>query len=115
MTGVLTPLFQWNPAGDRLLYASFDDGSSLDLAWHVWEDGQVTDYAAFEAQPRWFRDLVPFFDQYDQSVSFWSPSGDAFAYPSIEDGDRVVVVQPVDGSDRTIIERATWVSWEPLS
>ena len=107
----LVPLFEWSPGGDRLLYATFESDSSLDFQWHVWEDGVITDLSPFSAQPAWFRDVVPFFDQYVQSVSLWSAGGDRIAYPAVEDGRLVVIVESIDGSVRDSIPDAVWVSW----
>lgn len=115
VTDVLTPLFQWDPTGSRLLYATFDTGTTLDFTWHLWSDGQVADFPSFLAQPQWFRDVVPFFDQYDQSVSLWSDSGSSFAYPAVVDGAPVVVVQPTSGESPTTIPDATWVAWDRRS
>ncbi|MFC2153013.1 hypothetical protein ACFLQ7_00020 [Actinomycetota bacterium] len=115
ITDVLTPLFQWDPTGSRLLYATFDTGTTLDFTWHLWSGGQVEDFSSFLAQPQWFRDVVPFFDQYDQSVSLWSDSGASFAYPAVVDGAPVVVVQPTSGEPPIIVENATWVAWDRRS
>jgi TolB protein len=107
----LTPMFQWDPSGTRLLYTTFDDGESLRFTWHVWEDGTVVDYASFEAQPVWFRDVVPFFDQYVQSMRLWSPTGESFAYPEAADGRSLVTIQPIDGSPQLTVEDAVWVTF----
>lgn len=107
----LTPLFQWDPSGERLLFATFTSPDTLTFRVHVWEDGSTIDLGSFDAQPIWFRDLVPFFDQYDQSISLWSTGGDAFAIPEILDGRSVVSIRPVDGSEPTVIDDATWVTW----
>ena len=115
VTDVLTPLFQWDPTGSHLLYATFDTGTTLDFTWHLWSDGQVDDFSSFLAQPQWFRDVVPFFDQYDQSVSLWSASGEWFAYPAVVDGGPVVVVQPTSGESPMTIPDATWVAWDRRS
>ena len=108
---VLAAVYQWDPSGERLLYATFDDGSTLNLTWHVWSSGEIRDLSSFLAQAAWFRDFVPFFDQYDQSVSIWSPSGDRIAYPAVQDERLVVVVEMTDGSGVDIVDDATWASW----
>ena len=55
--------------------------------------------------------VAPEFDQYDQSVSIWSPSGDRIAYPAVQDERLVVVVEEVDGSGVDTIDDTTWASW----
>jgi len=107
--------FQWDPSGDRLLYAAFEEGPSPGLAWRVWENGASESFLPFSPQPGWFGEVVPFFDQYAQSLSLWSASGDVFAYPSGSDAGPIVVVQPIDGSPTSEIEDAIWVSWRPAA
>ena len=111
VTNMLTPMFQWDPTGTRLLFATFEGESGLDFAWNVWESGDVTEGPSWQAQPVWFRDVVPFFDQFVQSLSLWSPDGTAYAYAEVVDARPVVTIQPVDGSPARSIENATWVSW----
>jgi hypothetical protein len=111
----LSPFFQWDPAGDRLLYAAFDEGPSLGLTWQVWENGTSEAFLPFSPQSGWFSEVVPFFDQYAQSLSLWSASGDAFAYPTAGDAGPIVVVQPIGASPVNEIEDAIWVSWRPAS
>lgn len=107
----LAPLFQWSPDGTRLVYASFGGSGSPELAWHIWDDQATIDLSEFTVQPEWFRDVAPFFDQYVQSVSMWSQSGDRIAYPAVVDGANAVVVEMVDGSSTTTIPDAVWASW----
>jgi hypothetical protein len=111
VSSVLTPLFQWDPSGERLLFATFDSEAELEFTWKVWEDGTVTDGVSFRAQPIWFRDVVPFFDQFVQSVSLWSPDGSAYAYPEVVDARPVVSIHQLDGSPPLVVQNATWVSW----
>lgn len=108
-----SPFFQWDPAGDRLLYAAFDEGRSPGLTWQVWENGTSETFLPFSPQSGWFSEVVPFFDQYAQSLSLWSASGNAFAYPTAGDAGPIVVVQPIGGSPTNEIEDAIWVSWRP--
>ncbi len=111
VSSVLTPMFQWDPTGRRLLFATFEAEDELRFTWRVWEDGTVTELAPFVAQPGWFRDVVPFFDQYVQSISLWAPDGSAVAYPEIVDARPVVTIRSLDGSPATRLADATWVSW----
>lgn len=111
VASVLTPMFQWDPTGARLLFATFEADDELVFTWRVWEDGEVTELAAFTAQPGWFRDVVPFFDQFVQSMSLWSPDGSTVAYPEIIDARPVVTIRSVDGRHLAEVPNATWVSW----
>jgi hypothetical protein len=108
-----TPIFQWDPAGEKLLYVTFVDDPSPALVWHVWENGEDTDFEPFVPEPSWFGTVAPFFDQYAQSVSLWSPDGSAFAYPALVDGNPEIMVQRLGESSPTPITPGTWVSWSP--
>ncbi|MGI9529149.1 MAG: hypothetical protein ACR2NG_05510 [Acidimicrobiia bacterium] len=107
----LVPMFEWSPDGSRLLYASFGDGGSPELTWHLWDEQSTVDLSAFTVQPEWFQAVAPFFDQYVQSVSMWSPSGNRIAYPAVVEGANAVVVEMVDGSGTAMITDAVWASW----
>ena len=49
-------------------------GASIELTWRVVDaaSGQVTSLVSFEPSDH-FLFVVPFFDQYAQSLTFWSP------------------------------------------
>jgi len=108
----LAVLYQWNRSGESLLYATVGD-EPFSLAWNVWSDGLSVKIASFTLQPPWLSNLVPFFDQYAQSVQFWSASGEYIGYPAVVDADPVVVIQPIDGTESVMIPGATWVAWAP--
>jgi hypothetical protein len=113
ITSELTPMFQWDPGGTKLLFASYEDPSSLDLGWHVWDDGLVSDLGVHEIQEEWFRTVAPFFDQYAQAVSLWSADGSRFAVPAVVDGENVVAIQAIAGGVPVIVDDATWVAFAP--
>jgi hypothetical protein len=108
-----SPIFQWDPAGERLLYATFVDDPTPALVWHVWENGDITDFEPFAPEPSWFGTIAPFFDQYAQSVSLWSPDGSAFAYPAVVDGRARILVQSLNETAPLDIAAGNWVSWSP--
>jgi hypothetical protein len=108
----LALVYQWNPAGTSLVYATLAD-SRGSLVWNVWTDGQSVEKEPFALQPGWFSNLVPFFDQYAQSVQFWSSSGDYLGYPAVVGTDPVVVIEPLDGAESVIIPDSIWSAWAP--
>ncbi len=108
-----SPMFQWDSAGERLLFVTFVDDPVPALVWHVWEDGEVADFEPFVPEASWFGSVAPFFDQYAQSVSLWSPDGSAFAYPALVDGSPQIMVQRLDDQPATPIATGTWVAWSP--
>ena len=107
--------FFWDPSARRLLYLDFDGADSSELAWHVWEAGEVTDFHTFTPNPRWFATFVPFFDQYAQSMTLWSPDGTAFAFPGTVDGEPGVWVQHLDRETPVRISAGSWVAWGPAA
>jgi len=113
VTSDRSPFFQWDPAGERLLYVTFVDDPAPALVWHVWEDGEITDFEPFAPEPSWFGTVVPFFDQYAQSVSLWSRDGSAFAYPALVDGTPQIMLQNLTDQSPTSIIPGTWVAWSP--
>ena len=102
--------FFWSPADDSLLVLDVVDGPLA--RWSIWNDGAFTEQVRFEPDQAFFTQFVPFFDQYAQSVSLWSPAGDAIAFPGTIDGRTGIWVQEI-GSDPTWISEGTWVSWAP--
>ena len=68
---------------------------------------------SFTLQPPWFRNLVPFFDRYAQSVQIWSASENHIGYPAVDDGQPDVLIQHLGGSDPVLISDAAWVAWAP--
>ena len=113
VTSEPTPLFQWDRAGERLLYVTFVNDPTPALVWHVWVDGEVTDFEPFVPDPSWFATVAPFFDQYAQSVSLWSPDGTAFAYPALVEGEGRILVQHLDETVPLDIAAGNWVTWSP--
>jgi hypothetical protein len=105
-------VFQWDQQGEALLYAT-GGSNPVSLVWHVWSDGQDEVIESFTVQPQWFETLVPFFDQYAQSVHFWSSSGDYIGYPTVIGTDPFVILVPLAGGESVMIPDATWSSWEP--
>lgn len=114
--------FFWSPDGRQIAYLTYEIGGpdlegrqrgslttarlstrqqqqSFRLRWHVvdLETGDDRSLTAFRPAPG-FLSVVPFFDQYAQSLSVWSPDSVALAY-SVSGGDAPpsVWVVAVDG------------------
>jgi len=113
VTSDVSPFFQWDREGRRLLFATLVDDPAPALQWHVWENGSIEDYAVFSPDPSWFRSVIPFFDQYAQSISLWSPDGSAFAYPALVDGEPRILIQERDKASPRNIAGGVWVTWAP--
>lgn len=100
----------WSPIGDQLLILDVVQGPAA--RWSIWADDRLAEIVRFEPDPSFLRELVPFFDQYAQSVSLWAPDGSAFAFPGTIDGEAGIWVQQIDG-DRALVSSGNWVSWSP--
>ena len=97
--------FFWSPDGRSLLAFRPTANGVRAIVWDL--DGSTKEFAEFRMSPFLIRDLFPFFPQYAQSLSFWSPDSRAFAYAS-EDG---VFVQRLDESEAVKLADGFWVAW----
>ena len=97
--------FFWSPDGRSLLAFRPTANGVRAIVWNL--DGSTKEFAEFRMSPFLIRDLFPFFPQYAQSLSFWSPDSRAFAYAS-EDG---VFVQRLDESEAVKLADGFWVAW----
>ena len=96
--------FFWSPDGESLLVMT-PTGEGMKV--QVWNDGSTVDYPEFRPSIFMARDLFPFFPQYAQSMSLWSPDSSAFTYAA-DDG---IYVQELSGAERTRISGGSWVAW----
>jgi TolB protein len=99
--------FFWSPDGERLAVLWMDvseqgpqgrviparwspspapQSSSVRLAWSVVNvaDGATVDFPSFRPTDA-FLLLIPYFDQYAQSLSLWSPDGRQLVYADVDD------------------------------
>ncbi|MGB7859917.1 MAG: hypothetical protein WBM90_05420 [Acidimicrobiia bacterium] len=95
----------WSPDGESLLIFAATGGG---VQPSVWTDGEeLVDHVPFRPSLTLVRDLLPFFPQYAQSMSFWAADSSAFAYPT-DDG---VWVQTLDAEQPTRVSDGIWVAW----
>ncbi|MFN0089740.1 MAG: hypothetical protein ACKVWR_05635 [Acidimicrobiales bacterium] len=88
--------FFWSPDGRRLAALVLE--SPTRLQWLVADGADVVRLAPFRPNPAWVREVLPFFEQYSQSHSVWSPDGSELVAPALDaDGFAVALVQPVAG------------------
>lgn len=63
-------------------------GQQLQFNWRVWDSAtDETQLAATFVPTRSFLNVLPFFDQYANSSTFWSPDSQALVYTTLEDAD----------------------------
>jgi TolB protein len=112
----LTSGFFWSPNGERLLYLVPDpDEDRFWYRWGVWDGRSSFTTPRFLLSLLVVEEYLPFFEQYAQSMSLWSPDGSAFAYPGQnEAGELGIWVQSAE-PDRApvLVADGTFVAWSP--
>ena len=109
--------FQWSPDGRRLLLMTLEEsGDPTSHRWQVWDGGRArTVGPTFLPSPTYLRDYVPFFGQYAQSMTLWSPDGRSFAFPGLIEGRGGIWVQDLDTEDPSfVVEDGSIVAWSPV-
>ena len=108
--------FFWSPDGERLLYLDLDAANGrVWYRWGVWHEKRSFRTTRFLPSQVMIEQYFPFFEQYAQSMSLWSPDGSAFAYAGMnEDGDAGIWIQSAR-SDRApvLVSDGTFVAWSP--
>lgn len=83
-----TVTFFWSPRGDRLAFLSVSETNPIStrqefpqLQWSVLSlaDGTLQRFDAFQPSPA-FINILPYFDQYAQSIRLWNPGGTQLLY-----------------------------------
>ncbi len=118
VTGAPTSAFHWSPDGRRLLLMTPEDGDDPTAhRWRVWDGNETTTVGpSFLPSPTFLRDYVPFFGQFAQAMTLWSPDGRSFAFPGLI-GDRAGIwVQELGAEEPTfVVEDGAVVAWSPVS
>jgi TolB protein len=108
--------FFWSPNGERLLYLVPEpDEERFWYRWGVWDGASSFTTPRFLLSLLVVEEYLPFFEQYAQSMSLWSPDGSAFAYPGQnEAGELGIWVQSAE-PDRApvLVADGTFVAWSP--
>ena len=112
----LVAAFYWSPDGERLLVLDpVPDEDAFWYRWLVWDGVSSFTTSRFVLSILFVRDYLPFFEQYAQSMSLWSPDGRAFAYPGMsEDGETGIWVQPArPDREPVLVADGEFVTWSP--
>ena len=104
--------FFWSPVDDRLLVLD-DSGGENTVRWRVWDGERLDDGPTFQLGASFARDLLPFFDQYQRSMSLWAPDGSAYAFPGRIDGEEGIWIADVTSERATRVADGSWVAWSP--
>lgn len=105
--------FQWSPDGEHLLVLG-TAGDEGDQRWSVWTDGNLTEGPEFSPVRTWVRDYLPFHDQYDRSMTLWSPDGESFAFPGVIEGQSGIWIHNVADDATEFVIEGSWVVWSPV-
>jgi hemoglobin len=112
-----TLAFQWSPDGRRLLLLTEDDGEEEGAQrWLVW-DGRSAEQVgpSFVPSPTFLRDYAPFYGQFAQAMTPWSPDGGAFAFAGEIEDRAGIWVQDLRANEPTLVlEGGAVVSWAPM-
>jgi Tol biopolymer transport system component len=111
-----TSVFLWSPAGRRLLLMTFEPENGRPThRWRVWDGERATPIGPiFQPSPAFLTQYAPFYGQYDQTMTLWSPDGRSFAYPGLI-GDRAGIwVQELDAEGPDfVLDGGSVVAWSP--
>ena len=99
--------FVWSPDGNQLAWLiEVDAGTGCDTEtaiyeWRLWTGSDIVDGPRVRNRTTFACNYVPFFDQFEQSVPFWSPDSTMIDYA----GTDVTTGEPrgVDRSDRPVV------------
>jgi Tol biopolymer transport system component len=106
--------FFWSPDSRALLLMTPVRGDLPGMhRWIVWDDRVRFSGEPFLPSPSFLQEDVPFFSQYAQALSLWSPDVSAFAYAGLHDGSAGIWVQPVGGGEPTLVSKGELVAWSP--
>lgn len=108
----------WSPDGSRLaiLEPVYDGDGPIAFRWRLWDGTDAAEGPSFTPSLRLLQETTPFFSQYAQSWSMWSPDGKAFAFPlDLPGAPDTIVVQPVDARvPAYAVGRGSFVAWSPV-
>jgi Tol biopolymer transport system component len=107
--------FFWRPDSRALLLltAVGDPDIGTSFRWLVWNKRIRLRGTPFLASPAFVQEYLPFFSQYAQAMSPWSPDGSAFAYAGLHKGQAGIWVQAAKGGDPVLVGDGEIVAWSP--
>jgi len=108
--------FYWAPDGETLAWLERAPGPSGALQWWFYSDDQIFSAAPFVPSTTFVRNYLPFFDQYAQSMTFWSPLSDELVYAgtSPTTGESGIWIQPAEnGAEPRLISEGEFAAWSP--
>ncbi len=112
----LAAAFFWSPDGARLLYLTPGiSGDDFQLQWNVWDGAGAVAFEPFLPTNTFFGQYLPFFGQYANSLSFFSPTGDSFTFAgTIEGRGSGIWLQPIEpDTPAELVAPGEFSTWAP--
>jgi TolB protein len=109
--------FEWSPDGRRLLVLAQESTPDFTThRWYVWGGrGAEPVGVPFLPSPRYLSEYLPFFGQYAQTMTFWSPDGRSFAFPALIGSRDGIYVQELEADEPSlVVEDGSIVAWSPV-
>jgi hypothetical protein len=100
----------WSPDGGSLLLLRLTGGTG-EVEVSVWKAGETSLVTTMILPISYFREVLPFFNQYAQSLQLWSPDSSRLALPGTIGGESGIWVLSTDGSQPSLVSDGEWVSW----
>jgi len=116
VTETPTSLFLWSPDGRRLLLMTLEPENGRPThRWRVWSGGRAAPIGPiFQPSPTFLTQYAPFYGQYDQTMTLWSPDGRSFAYPGLIGDQAGIWVQGLDAQEPDfVLDGGAVVAWSP--
>lgn len=107
--------WEWSPDGQFLAFLADSELEPSRARWYFWHGGAVVAATSiFVPSSLMARSYLPFFDQYAQSITGWSPDSQAFAFAGSVDGVPGVYVHVLGTTPRSIrVTDGEMVTWSP--
>lgn len=109
--------FIWSPDGEKLAYMVLEEADGKpNVRWYVWQatDSSIQRYDTFIPSRTFLQNYLPFFDQYIQSMTIWSPDSSAFVYAGNgSSGGSSIWVQQLAGEKAVEVGEGVFAAWSP--
>jgi Tol biopolymer transport system component len=107
----------WSPDGSRLavLEPVYTASDQILFRWRIWDGDRsfVTDLVSPSLDL--LQDYTPFFSQFAQSSTIWSPDGSAIAFPADGPSGPAVLIQPArEDATPYAVSTGSFVVWSPV-
>jgi hypothetical protein len=100
----------WSPDGTKLLMLLISNDRGL-VDIQLWSNGVIEAIDTVAIAPSMVNQVLPFLDQYTQSLQLWSPDSRSFVLPATRGDESGIWVYGDEGETPTRISAGEWVSW----